>query len=610
MNIAVCVKWVPVVARTKFDPETKRIVREGVPSELNGYDVLSVQRAVELRESQGGEITVYTMGPPQAREGLTRCLAMGADRAVHLVDLAFAGSDTLATSRVLAAALAMGNYDLIMFGYFSVDAETAQVGPEVAELLGLPQITGASKLDVDGSTVRAERLLDEGSEVVEAQLPVVVSVAEGVAAEVFPGRDEIRAAAERDVPELGAADIGVDPATVGSAGSPTWVSEIRILESAREKQVIEEMAPSEAARQVADYLQARGTFEPERREARRDFELAPQGVREAATNQVWVVAEFGPGGVRPVTYELLAAAQPIADAIGGSVAAIVMGGLDREQYAEELAHYGADVVATACGEALATYWTEAYAATLAAAIEERKPHTVLVPSSANGRDLAGRVAARLGLGLTGDCVGLEVDEQGRLVQLKPAFGGNVVAPIFSRTLPNMATVRQGVVARLAPNAERVASLLALEVQAPAERRVRHIEMRPAASEGLADLDSAWAVIAIGKGVGGPEFISELDPLRDLLGAEYVCTRDVADAGWMPKQLQVGLTGRSIAPELYIGVGLRGDFNHLVGLQRAGVIVGVNNNRRTSLFRVADIAVHADWHEFIPELTAALRPMLS
>ena len=143
MNIAVCVKWVPVVARTKFDPETKRIVREGVPSELNGYDVLSVQRAVELRESQGGEVTVYTMGPPQAREGLTRCLAMGADRAVHLVDPSFAGSDTLATSRVLAAALAMGNHDLIMFGYFSVDAETAQVGPEVAELLGLPQITGS-----------------------------------------------------------------------------------------------------------------------------------------------------------------------------------------------------------------------------------------------------------------------------------------------------------------------------------------------------------------------------------------------------------------------------------------------------------------------------------
>ena len=105
--------------------------------------------------------------------------------------------------------------------------------------------------------------------------------------------------------------------------------------------------------------------------------------------------------------------------------AIVMGGLNYEQYTDELAHHGADVVATACAEALSTYWTEAYAATLAAAIEERKPHTVLVPSSANGRDLAGRVAARLGLGLTGDCVGLEVDEQGRLVQLKPAFGGNI-----------------------------------------------------------------------------------------------------------------------------------------------------------------------------------------
>ena len=128
MKIAVCMKWVPVVARMKFDAETKRIIREGVPSEVNPYDVLSVQRAVELKESHGAEVTVYTMGPPQARDGLVRGLAAGADHAVHLMDAAFAGSDTLATSRALALALGKEQYDLIFFA--DLDVNLSPDGPD------------------------------------------------------------------------------------------------------------------------------------------------------------------------------------------------------------------------------------------------------------------------------------------------------------------------------------------------------------------------------------------------------------------------------------------------------------------------------------------------
>ena len=128
MRIAVCVKWVPAISRIRLDPETKRLVREGVPSELNAYDVLAVNRAVELKEALGGSVAVYTMGPPDARRGLVRCLAMGADDAFHLNDFAFAGADTLATSRALALALSREAYDLVLFGNNSVDAETGRSG--------------------------------------------------------------------------------------------------------------------------------------------------------------------------------------------------------------------------------------------------------------------------------------------------------------------------------------------------------------------------------------------------------------------------------------------------------------------------------------------------
>jgi electron transfer flavoprotein alpha subunit len=608
MNIAVCIKWVPVVSRMKFDAETRRILREGVPSEVNNWDIVAVQRASELRDAFGGNVTAITMGPPQARDGLARCLAQGADDALHINDRALAGSDTLATSRALAAALSRGNYDLILFGNFSVDAETGQVGPEVAEMLGLPQITGASKLDiVGGTTVRAERNLDDAVEVLEVALPAVVTVADGVASDTFPGREALTAAKERDIPELSIADIGLTPADVGADGSPTRVSEIRIQESTREPLIIEEVPVEDAAAQVVALLKERGVLDPALR-IPRALAPAPAEARPAVGQGVWVVAELGPAGPIAATNELLAAAGLVADTIAGHVAAVLIGPPGITGAAADLVAHGADAVLIAEDERVAEYSTDAYSATLAHAIEREQPYAVLLPSTPNGRDLAARVAARLSLGLTGDCIGLEVDAEGRLAQLKPAFGGNIVAPIYSKTLPNMATVRQGILEGFAPTAGRDGAMRQLDVQ-PSVERVRRVDVRPVDVTDVAELDAAWAIIGVGNGVGA-DGMPELTPLRELLDARYVVTRDVADAGWMPRQLQVGLTGRSVAPALYIGIALRGDYNHLVGLQRAGVLVCVNNNRRSSIFRGGvDIAVLADFHEFVPALTAALRAEL-
>ncbi|MEE8517871.1 MAG: electron transfer flavoprotein subunit beta/FixA family protein, partial [Dehalococcoidia bacterium] len=298
MKIAVCVKWVPVVSRMKFDTETKRIVRDGVPNELNGYDVLSVQRAVELKASHDAEVSVYTMGPPNAREGLARCLAMGADRAFHIIDAALAGSDTLATSRALSLAIAKETYDLILFGYFSVDAETSQVGPEVAELMGLPQVTCVSKLDVvDDTTLRVERTLDDGTEVVEVTLPAVISVTDGIAAEVFPERDEIKEAELREIPEITARELSEDSSLFGVEGSPTSVSEIRIVESTRERLVVEEVPVDEAARQVVAFLKERGALDPDKRVVP-ELAPAPADSRAVEGPEVWVVVEHGSTGVK------------------------------------------------------------------------------------------------------------------------------------------------------------------------------------------------------------------------------------------------------------------------------------------------------------------------
>lgn len=606
MRIAVCVKWVPAISRIRLDPETKRLVREGVPSELNAYDVLAVNRAVELKQALGGSVAVYTMGPPEARRGLVRCLAMGADDAFHLNDIAFAGADTLATSRALALALAREDYDLILFGNNSVDAETGQVGPEVAELLDIPQVTAVSRLDVaNDGTVRAERALENGTEVVEGALPLLVSVVEGVAHDAQAPREAVRDAEEREITELAAAMLAQDVSQFGAAGSPTWVAEVRQIEPSREGRLIQEGAMAEIAREAVAALAERGALDADGGEA--DVSATPgDAPRSGGGPEFWVVAEVDEGGLRPVTFEMLAAAQPVADALGGRVVAFVIGGEDAADHGGVLGQSGADVVRVASASGLSTYSTAAYTAVLSDAIAERQPFAVLLASTPNGRDLAARVSARLDLGLTGDCIGLDVDDAG-LAQLKPAFGGNIVAPIYSRTLPNMATVRPGVFSALRPNRTRSVPAELLETTAVPGDRLTRLAFHAAPDDDAASLDRAHAVVCIGMGVGGPEHIGELDELRTLLGADLICTRDVVEAGWMPRQRQVGLTGRSIAPRLYVGIGVRGDFNHAVGIQRSGTVLAVNNDRRAAFFRgQADIGVMADWQEFIPALVEELR----
>src|SRR5437867_2585004 len=226
MRIAVCVKYVPVLSALRFDPETRRLIREGVPGEVSGFDVRALLAATTLRAAHGGEVVVLTMGPPGAREALGECLALGADRGVHVLDRALVGSDTLATARALAAALRREKPDLILLGRASTDAETGQVGPEVAELLGLPQVTGVRRLTVDPSarTFVAEREIDEGFETVSGPLPAVMTAAEDLAEERFPSKAERQAAAAKPIAEVGVAALGLAAEDVGSAGSPTFVA--------------------------------------------------------------------------------------------------------------------------------------------------------------------------------------------------------------------------------------------------------------------------------------------------------------------------------------------------------------------------------------------------
>lgn len=599
MNIIVCIKQVPNVSAMKIDPATRTLVREGVPLEVSAFDIRALLKAVDLAKETGGEVVALTMGPPQAAKALEHCLALGATRAIHLSDRSFAGADTLATARALAAAIRKEPFDLVFCGRYSVDAETGQVGPELAELLGLPQATAVRKiaLSADRKTATVERETDEGYETLELPLPFVLTAAEDLAPERFPGKKDREAAKTKTVKTLTAADIGADPATIGQAGSPTWVKGVSTVSS---KRSCERIAGDPAAQVAAlvTKLKERGLYGTWKGESALPV-LPPAGRKTRPDRAVWVVAESQAGRIRPVSFELLGKGAELASRLEGELVAVVIG-RHAAAAAPALAAQGADTVLAV--EDAQPYRTEPHAEVLVRAIRERKPHSVLIPSTSIGRDLAPRIAARLGLGLTGDCIGLEIDEQSNLVMLKPAFGGNIVAPVLSKTFPQMATVRPGMLRAARPDSARRAKVVTLE--AATASRVRVVSTAPA--DGGADaLDSAEVVVGFGMGIGGPEQLPVIRELAAVLGAPLATTRDVTDKGWLPRQHQVGLTGRAIAPRLYFAIGIRGAFEHTVGIQKAGIVVAINNDDQAWIWDSADLGIKGDWTAIVPLLTQAL-----
>jgi len=227
MDIIVCIKQVPDTTEVKINPETNTLIREGVPSIVNPFDENAVEAALQLKEKHGGKVTVVTMGPPQAAEALKTCIAMGVDEVVLVSDRAFAGSDTWATSYTLSQAIKkIGNYDLILCGKQAIDGDTAQVGPGIAEWLNIPQVTFAVKIEVDGTKVKAERLLEEVNEVVETTLPAMITVVKQINSPRLPSLKGMMRAKKAEVKMLSAADIGADPKNLGLNASPTSVVKI------------------------------------------------------------------------------------------------------------------------------------------------------------------------------------------------------------------------------------------------------------------------------------------------------------------------------------------------------------------------------------------------
>ena len=322
---------------------------------------------------------------------------------------------------------------------------------------------------------------------------------------------------------------------------------------------------------------------------------------------VWVYIEVSGDKARNVGLELIGAGRRLADELGQKLAGVIIGS-GVEGIAKEVFAAGADQVYLAEGPELAQYSTDGYSAVFVDMIKTYKPSVILLGATNDGRDLGPRVACRVGTGLTADCTDLSIEQEtGLVVWTRPAFGGNIMANILCpEHRPQMGTVRPSVFKRPVPDYSKTGEIIRVKSAAKAEDiRTKLLEVI-AMSTGTCNLEEAEIIVSGGRGMGKPENFALVEELAKVLGASVGASRAAVDAGWKPHMHQVGQTGKTVGPKIYIACGISGAIQHLAGMSSSDIIIAINKDPDAPIFHMADYGVVGDVAEVLPLLTEEFR----
>lgn len=323
---------------------------------------------------------------------------------------------------------------------------------------------------------------------------------------------------------------------------------------------------------------------------------------------VWVFIEVVRGKIKGVSLELLGQGRKMADDLGEKLVAIIPGN-EIEDFAKMAIHYGADEAIVVDQKELKDYSTDGYTKAMCTLIKKYNPAVLLIGATNNGRDLGPRVSSRMQTGLTADCTELGVDSETRLVKwTRPAFGGNLMATILCPDhRPQIGTVRPGVFKKSEEDTGRKGEIIHETVEfGPDEIRTRIVEVITEAGGADVNLEEAEIIVSGGRGVGGPEGFEVLKELADEIGAQIGASRAAVDSGWISSLHQVGQTGKSVGPKIYIACGISGAIQHVAGMSSSDVIIAINKDPDAPIFNIADYGIVGDLFEIIPELTKRIR----
>ena len=585
MKILVCMKQV-IEGKSVVFGENYSLDRDKLPQGINPTDCAALELALQLREKQGGEITVLTMGRPQAENLLREVAARLPDHLVLVSDPMYGGSDTLATARVLAAAVRkLGEFDLILAGRRAIDGETGHIGPELAAMLSLPCLTNVMSAETggEGKTLGVVRLLEDKIQKIEIPLPLVLTLCGGANTLRPASLTGLRKAKEAEIFLLSNDDLRLSKGDVGFDGSPTKVRDLKAPERSRKqtKFYTDVNEGVRAVREILEKVDQLGSCTTS------DSPTRPvqQALHHDSSNR-----PFGLHGVYALEEDhdsLQAAAQLIGHAkqSGCKIAALLVG-YGENSALKLLQEAGADELYILRGAESGN--DGSVAEVVREAMDQIAFASLVFPATIRGRAVAPLCAAQKSLGLSADCTSIAYREDGSLLQIRPAFGGTLMAEIECTSWPQLASVRPGVY----PDPE----------QAQGPCRIKTLSFRPQAKsmkfldEQIQEHDSlsdAVGIVAGGKSVGKDGF-PLLKRLANRLDFALGASRAAVDDGVAPYDAQIGQTGAIVRPDVYLAFGISGAVQHIAGMKDAAFVVAVNPDKRAPIFDWADVGILCDW----------------
>jgi len=602
MNIIVCIKQVPDTSEIKINYETNTIDRSSVDNIINPYDLHAIEEAVRLKEKHQATVTVLTMGPPQSENALREAIARGADKAFLLSDRFFAGADTFATSYTISKMVEkIKDYDLIICGKQAIDGETAQVGPEIAELLNIPLITYVNKItEIENGFIRTECLTSSGTRSIKARLPALITVTKAINIPRLISLNNLYKSFNYKIDLINSSDLNIESTKTGLKGSPTKVKKIKTL-TYYKKALIIEGSPGDTALKIIDLINNKIN---EKKSGKSDIKLLEKD-KITKDNKIFIIGELNNYKITISTYQLTFIARKLSADLKSSVNLLMLTD-NAEAVIEENPRPDVHNLIIIENPNFKEFNPGIFKDAVYDYLKDKSPEIILGTSSYEGRTLLPCLAAKFHTGLTADCTGLDIDPETKLlVQTRPAYGGNILASIECESFkPQMATVRPNTFPYIKPeNCKPGIKILKLKFDIKDQVEILKNSMEEISAK---ETPGSEIIISGGRGIGNKNDFSVVYELAGLMKAEIGASRSAVDAGWISYNHQIGQTGKTVSPKVYLACGISGSAQHLAGMQSSELIIAINKDVNAQIFNFSDYGIVGDYKIIVNEMIKILK----
>lgn len=594
MKILVCIKQVPDVQEIELDKKTFTINRSKASAIINPYDLYAIEEALILKEKFYASTTVITMGPPSSEDALREAISRGIDEAYLITDPLLAGSDTFATSFTLYNAIKqIGDFDLILCGKKSLDGETAQVGPQLASFLGIPVITSVTKIiEIVDHQIFCEALTTYGIKIIKVKLPALLTISRP--------QNEPRLISLRDlyrgyntiIKKINVNELGLSKRQVGLKGSLTKVKKVEVMNFTKKCNFLNGDL-NNITNKLIEILKNK-----KKNENFVSINVLNENEIEL-DKKVFIIGEIFKYKITKSTYQLVFIANKLATKLKATVNLILF--TDSFKKIENLNNLPVvNKLYIFENNAFRFFDSYIFKEILIDFLYKEKPLIILATSSYEGRELMPQLAASLKAGLTADCIQLEIEKDGKLLQIRPTFGGNILATIENKdTFFQMATIREN--SFPITKGGIPSSIIINKIEKKLDSKINIINFEEKKIGRESDI-----IIAGGRGIGSKENFNLIFKIANILKAEVGASRAAVDAHWIDYTYQIGQTGRVVKPAIYIACGISGAVQHLSGILNSAIIIAINKDKNANIFKIADYGIVEDYKLILTHLLKALK----